>query len=115
MYMSVKGGDDIMVPGDDQLEFAVEFDPQSETYRLQFDMDSQLPSEAVISVVAHASGDDPLNMPPIFRVVDPDALDSIFPTTDTGARRPGTAVTFRYLDFEVTVHSQGAVDLRSAY
>jgi|GEM_PF-272853 len=38
----------------------------------------QTPTEAVIEALAEASGIDPLELPPVYEFVEPDALDSLF-------------------------------------
>lgn len=66
------------------------------------------PSRLVIESVAEATDTDPLRLPPLHDVVDPEALDRLF-TGDVG---PGTRatdghVTFRYHGCDVTVHANG--------
>lgn len=54
-------------------------------------------SEAVVATVANRDGSDPVDLPPLYDAVDPDALDAIFRDG-----RPGR-VTFEYAGYEVTV------------
>jgi hypothetical protein len=70
------------------------------------DESEQSPSEAVVAAVAANEGVSETELErPLFEVVDPDALDSLF--------RWGTGrVTFEYLGYEVTVESGGAVTCR---
>ncbi|WP_139136143.1 HalOD1 output domain-containing protein [Haladaptatus sp. W1] len=48
--------------------------------------------------------------PPLYDVIDPDALDRLFAPTQTGTERHGT-VTFYYCDYQVTVNGDRTVDL----
>ncbi|WP_266081319.1 HalOD1 output domain-containing protein [Haladaptatus caseinilyticus] len=48
--------------------------------------------------------------PPLYDVIDPDALDRLFVPTQTGTGRQGT-VTFQYCGYQVTVNSDRTVDL----
>lgn len=67
-------------------------------------------SEQVVSAVAAACDIDPLELPPLYDVIDPDALDRLF---EHGALAEGNSigrVTFTMAGCEVVVHSDGAVD-----
>lgn len=67
----------------------------------------QSPSEKVIAAVAASEGVDPVDIEvPLFEVVDPDALNSLF-----GAAADGQ-IRFGYLGYDVTVHANGRVDVR---
>ena len=58
-------------------------------------------SEAVIHTVARETDRDPLELPPLFDAVDPDALDALART------RRGGDVTFEYAGQTVTVDCDG--------
>lgn len=68
-------------------------------------------SSRVLLAVADATGLDPLDLPPLCDVVDPDALDAVFPVArDEGARRRGERqVSFSYAGVDVLVIGDGAV------
>lgn len=72
--------------------------------------ESEQLSWTVIETVADAEGVDPLELPPLYSVVDPDALETLFqPRTelqDTTAR-----VVFTYHGHEVTVTAGGTVEV----
>ncbi|MCU4975984.1 hypothetical protein OB955_25245 [Halobacteria archaeon AArc-m2/3/4] len=78
----------------------------------EWDRDSEeTPVFAVVSAVAEASGADPLELPPLGRAIDPDALNELF----TGRSESTVAeVTFQYADYDVTVRGNGEVHVRSA-
>lgn len=70
------------------------------------------PSLRVLESVADADDVDPASLePPLYDVVDTNALDRLFEPTasETTARRG--QVSFRYRGYEITVHSSGRVDL----
>lgn len=70
------------------------------------------PSEKVVEAVADLEGREPLRLePPLFRVIDPDALDALFQPTTSG-RRTGGSVTFSYDGCEVTVGDDDLVRVR---
>lgn len=71
------------------------------------------PSEGVVAAVSAASGAEPLEAPdastpdvldPLYSAIDPDALNSLFCTTDSEESRTSCCVTFDYHGYEVTVH-----------
>jgi len=63
-------------------------------------------SEDIIAAVATASDSDPLDLPQLGTVIDPDALDGLF-DWDVGA--PDRGVRFQYADFVVQVVPGGQV------
>lgn len=60
-------------------------------------------SERVIQAVATTSSADPLELPPLYDAVDPDALDSLVTEMTDGE------VVFAYAGYEVTVRSDGTI------
>lgn len=68
-------------------------------------------SEAVVTAVAAANGVDPLDLDTLLHdVVDPDALERLFPVTQnvTASHTVGQ-VTFRMADCQVVVEQTGRV------
>lgn len=62
-------------------------------------------SEAVVTTVAERENTDVCNLQtPLFDAIDPDALDSLF-------RNSNGQVTFKYLDYLVTIDSDRNVAL----
>lgn len=74
--------------------------------------DRQTASEAVIDAVADAKGVSTLDVrPPLYAVVDPDALDEL---VDSMVRLPNDAgghVAFSYSGYDVTVSGDGDVSV----
>ncbi|MFB6141652.1 MAG: HalOD1 output domain-containing protein [Halosimplex sp.] len=66
-------------------------------------------SERVVSAVAAHRDVEETALPPLFEVLDPDALDALFETP--GAVPQGT-VTFEYAGCIVECSSDGTVDVR---
>ncbi|WP_458209793.1 HalOD1 output domain-containing protein [Haladaptatus sp. NG-SE-30] len=66
------------------------------------------PSKTVIAAVAEAKGVDPLDMDPLYDVVDPDALNSMFRQSD---EYPPTSMEIRFLmaDCRVIIRDPGIV------
>lgn len=65
-------------------------------------------SEAVITAVADAKGVDPLDLGPLYDVIDPDALNQILPRS-VGRPPISLKVSFTMEGCEVVVHEDGEV------
>lgn len=63
------------------------------------------PTQRVVETVASYTDADPLELPPLHRVIDSEALDTI--VTDLG----GGEVCFQYAEVFVTIQSDGTVDV----
>lgn len=60
-------------------------------------------SEQVIETVATATDRDPLELPALFHSIDPDALDSLVATMESGE------FFFEYAGFSVTITRKGSL------
>lgn len=69
--------------------------------------DDSVPSEAVVQVIAQAKGVDPLEMPSLYRIVDPEALDTVFKGSS------GSYVQFPFCGYTVTVASDGRIIIQN--
>lgn len=70
-------------------------------------------SGRVLEAVARTTGDDPVALPPMWDVVDPDRLDALFaPAPGGGDRRSELRVQFTYAGLDVVVRGDGEVDVR---
>lgn len=66
----------------------------------------------VINAIAEHEGTTPTEIRPVlYDIIDPDALDSLFSATHEGDTRANGSVEFRYGPHEVTVHSDGRIDI----
>lgn len=73
---------------------------------------AQSPSEAVVEALADAKGVDPLELDPLYEVIDPDALDALFDGAAADGRRQGR-IEFRTAGYRVEVTSTGRVHVTS--
>lgn len=65
-------------------------------------------SETVVTAVAEAKGVDPLDLNPLYNVVDPDALNSMFRPT-VGSPPSSMELQFSMAGCQVVVHGDGEV------
>ncbi|NHN48423.1 hypothetical protein G9464_12580 [Halostella sp. JP-L12] len=66
-------------------------------------------SQTVLFAVAEAIGDDPLELPPLYDAIDPDALNKLFDSSAFGAERGDGTVEFAYAGCDVSVRADGRV------
>lgn len=67
------------------------------------------PSVAVIEAIAATTGVDPMDVPPLYEVVDPDALDDLFAPMYDGTPRLDGEVGFTLGGCQVTVSGNGRI------
>lgn len=68
--------------------------------------DGSVPSEAIVKAIAQAKGVDPLELPALYEVVDPEVLDAVF-------KGGGFSfVQFTFCGYEVIVASGGQIILQ---
>ena len=65
-------------------------------------------SETIVTAVANAKGVDPLDLEPLYPVVDPDALNSMF-RQSAGRLLSSLELCFSMADYQVVVHGDGEV------
>ena len=65
------------------------------------------PSVAVLRAVADEKDADVTDLEPLYNYVEPAALDDLCSHGFDGA------LTFHYLDYEVTIHGDGRIEIRS--
>lgn len=83
------------------------------TYRQEFDPSERAPSNVLISAVTEIKDTSAVNLPPLYRVFDPDALDALIQPTPSGRiRTSDQQVCFTYADCNVRIHSDGNLVLR---
>lgn len=66
-------------------------------------------STTVVTAVAKAASVEPVELPPLYETIDPDALDKLLGASPTGSRSYNGYVTFGYADHSVTVHADGEI------
>lgn len=89
-------------------ELDVEYDPERDCYTGSFDVTETEPSVAVVQAVAEVAHRDPLDLEPLYRSVDTDALDAI--VTDAGDSN--LSVSFDVEEFDVTVRGDASIEVR---
>lgn len=77
-----------------------------EVCRYSVDGDQPL-SLAVVDCVSKADGGDPDSRPPLYEVIDPEALNDLFRDQNAGE------VTFTYFDYEITVNGDAVITRRT--
>lgn len=65
--------------------------------------DDSVPSEVVVRAIAQAKGVDPLEIPSLYGIVDPEALDTVFKGSGE------SYVQFPFCGYTVTVVSDGRI------
>lgn len=96
----------------EDLVASPEYDPATDMYHARFDRSDCAPSVAVVLALSTVTESDPLTLEVLNDTVDPDALDRVFSPKPDGTPRADGHVTFPVSDHEVTVHGNGAIDLR---
>jgi len=66
------------------------------------------PAEVVVEAVAEAARVDPMDLPPLYEFVDPDALDDLFGGQD-GASHSDALLSFRFETWNVFVRADGRI------
>ena len=74
-------------------------------------MDGQSLSERVIEATAAEVGTSPLDLDPLYTVVDPDALDALFRSSSPGVQRSEGHVEFTFAGVRVTIDQDSSVDV----
>jgi len=73
-------------------------------------MDAESPSMRVVEAVAEREGEPPETLsPPLYEVIDPDALDELI-----GSRSSDLNVTFEYANYFVQVKGNGTVSVTTS-
>lgn len=87
----------------------LEYSSDGGSHRVEFDANDQQVSMAVVRAVAAIDGRAPNDLDPLYHVVDPDALDTLFGPTIGDDHRGDVEISFRYHGYEVSVRSYGMI------
>lgn len=83
------------------------FDPDTETYHMSHDTDTSWPiSTSIVLSVSSLTEDDPTEMSPLARTVDPDKLQG-----HISGQSHGAEMEFVWYDYRVTVRDDGETTL----
>lgn len=66
---------------------------------------------AIVKAVADRAGKPPTDLPPLYRAIDPGALDALFRDTDVDGPREGGEVMFPYAGYCVHISTQGTAEV----
>lgn len=79
-------------------------------------VDGRQPSEALISAISTLSGTDATSLPPLYDVVDPEALDSLYEHVRerNGEDSSAYRITFPYEGYDVCVEFDGRIRLETS-
>ena len=88
----------------------VELDAETDTFWTTYDSARDSVSLAVVAVVAAVENRTPTDLTPLETVVDTDALQGLFRTSERRLQSP-TSASFRYEGYEVTVSSEEVVQI----
>jgi hypothetical protein len=94
------GPDGVPIPHGPLLDL-MEYCDDRHTYAGVVAADAPSPALGVVEAVSAATGVDPLDLPPMADVLDPDALDDLLVRVGGARHRP--RVRFYYDAFDVTV------------
>ncbi|MEY7847598.1 HalOD1 output domain-containing protein [Natrarchaeobius sp. A-rgal3] len=67
----------------------------------------------IVNTVASKEDCDPIDLPPLYDVIDPSALDSLFRSTPTNRRSQGS-LTFRYCGYRVTIDARDEISVEES-
>lgn len=85
-------------------------DGSGETFVTSFDP-ADRPSEAIVTTVASVTGEEPVELSPLYDAVEPDALDALFEhagrTDDPGSQ----TLTFAYVGYQISVSGDGTIEV----
>ncbi|PSQ28635.1 hypothetical protein BRD03_02815 [Halobacteriales archaeon QS_9_68_17] len=89
-----------------------EYSPETDTYRTSFSGDAESVWVAVLSTVAVVSETKPTELPPLYSVMDPTALEDLMEPSGLGPSRSDISVSFAYVDYLVTVRNYGVITVQ---
>ena len=67
--------------------------------------------DQILTAIAESDGRPMEELDPLYDVIDPEALETLFAPKASGSPRPVGKVSFRYMGYRVTVSSNGAIEL----
>lgn len=70
-------------------------------------------AEKVVTAVADAANTSPNELPPLYEVIEPDALNRLFAPTYTGNSRSEGRITFLYAGYRVVINSSSIEEVSS--
>lgn len=68
-------------------------------------------SDRVITAVANTKGMNPMNLDPLYEVIEPDALNALYKRDELGRARSPERVEFTYCGCEVVIAGKNSVSV----
>jgi len=96
-----------MTEANDGSGVDVEYDPDRALYVGTFDQHETEASIAVVEAIAAVRRSDPIDLDPLYHVVDAEALDALVANTN----QANVSVSFDIEDLRVTVRSKGRIEI----
>ena len=93
-------------------EDGLEYSREKDSYRVEFSQSEEQPSKAVVKAVAAIAGCQQDDLDPLFYVLDPECLDSLFQRTVNGGHRCDVEISFTYHGYDIAVHSYGIIEIQ---
>lgn len=90
----------------------LEYEPETNTYRIAYDAGTTPPSLAVASALDSLS-DGGRDDAPLYDAIDPDALDRLLSPSEPPETADRRSVAFSARGFRITVSSRGYLEVRS--
>lgn len=90
----------------------LDYNPETDTYRVDYDPRSDRPSVALVSAVSAITDREQTDLERLQGTLDPESLDTLFDRTQQGRPRSEGRVEFAYHDFQITVYSYGSIEIR---
>lgn len=84
--------------------------PEDEHTTRNSGRDVELSTE-IATTVADAAGVDPLDLDPLYDVVDPEVVETLLETPSVS---PESSIRFTYAGFEVTVEGEGDISVEES-
>lgn len=81
---------------------------------LAMGVSDEKPSLTVIDRIAALEETDPVELPPLYDAIDPEALDSLVDPPATDDSRTASTVRFAYCGYDVRVRSDGEIMVEAA-
>ena len=91
---------------------ALDYHAETNTYQARIDGRNESVVLEVVAAVATVSNTPPLELPPLYDDIDPDAFDALVELTGPGAAMGNTLVALTYDGYEVLVHGDGVIFIR---
>lgn len=86
-------------------------EPEGHSYTIHCIRDGESVTQAVVRAMSTETRTDPLELPPLYPAVDPDALDALFGAPAGSSARPSCTVVFEYDGREIRVNGTGTIQI----